>query len=166
MVLKQKRDNSDILIVDASKGYEKVGKNNKLRASDIKKIVDTVINREDVEKYSKVVSRQIIRDNEYNLNIPRYIDSSPEDESFDIYATMFGGIPKYEIDKFQQYWETFPTLKASLFDNISCEYTNFKSKDINKTITQHNDIKKFIDKFNSLFKDFKDWRIRLINEYP
>ena len=157
MVLKQKRDSNDILIVDASKGYEKVGKNNKLRASDIKKIVDTVINREDVEKYSKVVSRQIIRDNEYNLNIPRYIDSSPEDESFDIYATMFGGIPKYEIDKLQKYWEAFPTLKTALFDDVTSKYTDFKCEDIKQTITEHSDVKTFIDKFDTSFKDFNDF---------
>jgi len=130
LVLKQQRDNSDILIVDASKGFEKVGKNNKLRASDIKKIADTVINRETIPKYSKVVSRESIRENEYNLNIPRYVDSSPEEESFDIYATMFGGIPKYEIDKLKEYWEAFPTLKTALFDDILGEYTDIKCENI------------------------------------
>jgi len=157
MVLKQKRDSNDILIVDASKGYEKVGKNNKLRASDIKKIADTVIKRETLPKYSKVVSRQAIRDNEYNLNIPRYIDSSPEDESFDIYATMFGGIPKYEIDKLQKYWEAFPTLKTALFDDVTSKYTDFKCEDIKQTITEHSDVKTFIDKFDTSFKDFNDF---------
>ena len=67
MGLKQKRDNTDVLIVDASKGFEKVGKNNQLRASDIKRITDTVIGRSDVEKYSRKVSRYEIRENEYNL---------------------------------------------------------------------------------------------------
>ena len=78
MILKQNRENDDILIVDASKGFEKVGKNNKLRASDIRKIIDTVVNREAIEKYSTVVSKDEIRKNEYNLNIPRYVDSSEE----------------------------------------------------------------------------------------
>ncbi|MDQ7069064.1 MAG: N-6 DNA methylase [Sulfurimonas sp.] len=145
LVLKQQRDNTDILIVDASKGFEKVGKNNKLKASDIKKIADTVIKRETLAKYSKVVSRETIRENGYNLNIPRYVDSSPEDESFDIYATMFGGIPKYEIDKLKVYWQAFPTLKTALFDDISSEYTDIKSDNIKQTITQHSDVKTFID---------------------
>ena len=74
MVLKQKRANTDVLIVDASKGFVKEGKNNKLRASDIKRIVDVVTRRESVEKYSKVVSRDEIRANDYNLNIPRYVE--------------------------------------------------------------------------------------------
>lgn len=76
MVLKQKRDNNDVLIIDASKGFVKEGKNNKLRASDIKRIVDTVAARVSIQKFSKVVSRDEIRQNDYNLNIPRYVDSS------------------------------------------------------------------------------------------
>ena len=83
MVLKQKRINNDILIIDASKGFMKDGKNNKLRASDIKRIVDVVTARESVYKFSRVVSRDEIRKNDYNLNIPRYVDSSEEAESWD-----------------------------------------------------------------------------------
>lgn len=98
LVLKQKRANTDVLIVDASKGFIKIGKNNKLRASDIKRITDTVINRETNPKYSKVVERDTIRANEYNLNIPRYVDSSANSESWDIYASMFGGIPQKELN--------------------------------------------------------------------
>lgn len=76
MVLRQKRENTDVLIIDASKGFIKEGKNNKLRASDIKRIADTFIKRESVAKFSRVVSREEIRSNDYNLNIPRYVDSS------------------------------------------------------------------------------------------
>lgn len=115
MVLKQKRENTDVLIVDASKGYVKEGKNNKLQASDIKKIVDAVNCRESVDKYSKVVSRDEIRANGYNLNIPRYVDSSEPGESWDIYASMFGGLPISEIDEFKEYWEVFPNLRSALF---------------------------------------------------
>ena len=85
-----------MLIIDASKGFVKAGKNNKLRASDIKKIADTITKRESVPKFSKVVNREEIRRNEYNLNIPRYVDSSESAETWDIYASMFGGIPKSE----------------------------------------------------------------------
>ena len=108
MVLKQKRENTDVLIVDASKGFIKEGKNNKLRASDIKRIADTVTQRVSLPKFSKVVSREEIRNNEYNLNIPRYVDSSESAESWDIYASMFGGIPKSEIDELSAIWEAFP----------------------------------------------------------
>lgn len=157
IVLKQKRDNTDVLIVDASKGFEKVGKNNKLRASDIKKIADTVINRETIDKYSKVVSQQTIRDNEYNLNIPRYVDSSEADESYDIYATMFGGIPQSEISLLNEYWSAFPTLKRDLFDDIETEYTHLKTDNVKQTIMKNEDIKSFIDNFNASFESFNSY---------
>ena len=77
MVLKQKRTNTDVLIIDASKGYTKEGKNNKLRASDIKRIVDAVVAREDIPKFCKKVSRDTIRANEYNLK--EYVGGQPDD---------------------------------------------------------------------------------------
>lgn len=157
MVLKQKRDNSDVLIIDASKGFIKEGKNNKLRASDIKKIVDVISKRENVDKFSRVVSRNEIRGNDYNLNIPRYVDSSEETESWDIFASMFGGIPKSEIDKLDKYWDAFPELKTELFENTSSENCKLVTEDIKKSIKEHQDIKKFEDKFYKAFSDFGDY---------
>ena len=157
MVLKQKRDNSDVLIIDASKGFIKEGKNNKLRASDIKKIVDVISKRENVDKFSRVVRRNEIRENDYNLNIPRYVDSSEETESWDIFASMFGGIPKSEIDKLDKYWDAFPELKTALFENTSSENCKLVTEDIKKSIKEHQDIKKFEDKFYKAFSDFGDY---------
>ena len=108
LVLKQKRKNSDVLIVDAAKGFAKEGKNNKLRAGDIKKICDTVIGRQNLPRYSRVVAKAEIRDNDYNLNIPRYVDSSEPTESRDLYASMFGGIPQSELTALDDYWQAFP----------------------------------------------------------
>lgn len=165
IILKQQRTNTDILIVDASKGFEKVGKNNKLRACDIKKITDTVINRTSIDKYSRAVSVEEVRENDYNLNIPRYVDSSVADECFDIYATMFGGIPKSEIDLLDIYWQSFPSLKAELFDNIKNEYTHLKTDNIKQTILNNADIKKFISNFNSSFEDFNSFlKSRLLEQ--
>lgn len=164
IVLKQKRKNTDVLIIDASKGFEKVGKNNRLRASDIKKIADTVIARETLPKYSKVITRQEIRNNDYNLNIPRYVDSSPADESWDIYATMFGGIPQSEIHLLDPYWQSFTTLKSALFDDVEREYTHLKTDDVKQTITEHNDIKAFIGNFDVSFGDFNDFLKRELLE--
>lgn len=154
MVLKQKRDNTDILIVDASKGFIKVGKNNKLQASDIKRIADTVIARQTTPRYSKVVGRQEIRDNDYNLNIPRYVDSSEGAESWDIYASMFGGIPQKEIDDLEMYWEAFPGLRSALFSKKSGAYVTLKAKDIKNTIREHADVVSFVNEFTTAFKDF------------
>ena len=157
IVLRQQRDNTDVLIVDASKGFEKVGKNNKLRALDIKKITDTVIAKKSLDKYSKLVTLEEIRENNYNLNIPRYVDSSEADESFDIYATMFGGIPSSEIAGLSGYWEAFPTLKTALFDDASSAYTHLKTTDVKETITEHKEIKAFRDDFDASFSDFNDF---------
>ena len=166
MVLKKHRATNDVLIVDASKGFEKVGKNNRLRSSDIKKIVDTVINRVSIEKYSRLVSKDEIRKNDYNLNIPRYVDSSDDAESYDIYATMFGGIPNYEIDEYKKYWNVFPSLKEQLFKPINPEYSDVKVSDIKESILENKDIKKFISSFNHEFEDFEHFlESELIENY-
>ena len=141
MVLRQKRENTDVLIIDASKGFKKEGKNNQLRACDIRKIVNTIKSRKDVEKYSKVVSLEDIRANDYNLNIPRYVDSSEAAESYDIYASMFGGIPETELGKFDKYWEVFPSLKGELFAGE--EYLSLKSENIRETIKNNKDVFQF-----------------------
>lgn len=157
MVLKQKRDNTDILIVDASKGYEKVGKNNKLRASDIKKITDVVTKRIDVNKFSRVVSRDEVRENDYNLNIPRYVDSSEKPESWDIYASMFGGIPAKEVDELSDYWEAFPALKDELFTKVNDSYYELKIDDIKNTVQNSEDVKKFISRYIEAFNGFDEY---------
>lgn len=157
MVLKKKRDTNNILIIDASKGFIKEGKNNKLRECDIKKIVDTVIKRETIEKFSRVVSKDEIRNNDYNLNIPRYVDSSEKVETFDIYATMFGGIPNYEINTLTKYWETFPTLKKSLFVEINKNYSSLKAENVKDIINSNQDIIDFENNFKFQFNDFRKY---------
>ena len=157
MVLKQKRSNTDVLIVDASKGFIKVGKNNKLRASDIKRIVDVVTKRESVQKFSKVVSRDEIRKNDYNLNIPRYVDSSEAAESWDIYASMFGGLPLSEIDELKEYWIAFPELRNALFENTSSAYCNLRVENIKKAIKEHSDVCAFENKYRDVFSGFDEY---------
>lgn len=151
LVLKQRRENEDVLIVDASKGFVKEGKNNRLRACDIKRIADAVVNRSNINKYSRKVSRQTIRDNGYNLNIPRYVDSSAEAESWDIYASMFGGIPNTEIDALANYWAAFPTLRAQLFAGNDTPYSALSAEDVKQTIADNTDVKNFIQRFNTAF---------------
>ncbi len=156
MVIKKVRTNNDILIIDASKGFEKEGKNNKLRASDIKRIADTVKYRRDTEKYSRKVSLDEIRDNDYNLNIPRYVDSSESPETYDIYASMFGGIPKNEIDELDKYWQVFPNLKADLFEETSPGHFELKTKDYKELIKNHADIKNYIENYQASFAGLQE----------
>jgi type I restriction enzyme M protein len=154
IVLKQVRQNTDILIIDASKGFIKDGKNNKLRASDIKRIVDTVRDRQTTPKFAKVVARDIVRENGYNLNIPRYVDSAENAESWDIYAAMFGGIPVNEIDELTDYWNAFPNLRETLFAATSEVNTKLKVEVIHKAINEHGSVKAFVAKFDKSFNDF------------
>ena len=157
MVLKQHRDNDDVLIIDASKGFVKEGKNNKLRECDIKRIADTVRDRKTIPGYSRTVSRDEIRRNGYNLNIPRYVDSSEPVEKFDIYATMFGGIPHSEIDELQKYWDTFPSLREELFvADADKPYSQLKAEDTQSVIEQNADVKAFQQRFAQAFEGFAD----------
>ena len=156
MVLRQKRENDDILIIDASKGFVKEGKNNKLRESDIKKIVDTFKNRLSIDKYSKVVSRDEIRQNEYNLNIPRYVDSSEKAEGWDIYALMFGGIPENELRNYNEYWNAFPTLRDDLYSKTGSSYYGLNTDDVKATIKNNKDVRAFIEEYKNAFNGFNE----------
>lgn len=156
LVLRQKRDNTDVLVVDASKHFLKVGKNNKLQASDIKRIADAVVNRESNPKFSQLVSKETLRENDYNLNIPRYVDSAAAAESWDLHATMLGGIPVSEINQFDHYWQAFPALRKALFTNNSSHYAELAiaADEVKHTITQHSEVKNFAKSYANAFSGF------------
>lgn len=156
IILKKEKinDNTDILFIDASKEFIKVGKKNELSASNIRKIVDTVVERKDVPKYSRVVSLEEVKENGYNLNIPRYVDSAEPLETWDIYATMYGGIPKSELEQFAHIWEVFPNLYNVLFEEINSNYVELKNKAGINNLMQNAEIVAYDEKFKGLFSDF------------
>lgn len=154
LVLKQKRENTDVLIIDASKGFIKVGTNNMLQASDIKRVADIVAERKDSPKFSRVVTRSEIRKNEYNLNIPRYVDSSEAPESWDIYASMFGGIPKKEIEELSDSWQTFPELKMDLFTKDLGEHVDMVEGNLKEIIKNHPNVVSFKERYVKAFEGF------------
>ena len=106
-----------IFMIDASRGFEKDGNKNRLRSQDIRKIVDVFNNQIEVPRYSRMVPvAEIASDaNDYNLNIPRYIDSSEPEDLHDLDAHLNGGIPVRDVDALQPYWSVFPTLREALF---------------------------------------------------
>ncbi len=158
MVLRREREDSDVLFIDASKGFAKAGKSNKLMASDIKRIVDTVAARpQEIKKYARRVTKAEIRKNGYNLNIPRYIDSSEEAETWDIYATMFGGIPNREIDRLDKYWTAFPRLREDLFSCDGTPYSTLAAEKIKEAIDGSADVNAFIDAYQAAFADFDSY---------
>lgn len=164
MVLRQNRENNDVLIIDASKHFSKVGKQNKLLASDIKRIIDVIIERKNVEKFSRVVSKEEIRNNDYNLNIPRYVDSSEDAEYYDIFATVSGGIPVPEVEKFESYWKAFPTLKNELFNKANDFYYELKAEQIKNLVLANKDVKNFEEDYKKSFETLKTFlKSELIN---
>jgi len=106
-----------IFMIDASRGFEKDGNKNRLRSQDIRKIVDAFNNQIEVPRYSRMVPVSEIASpaNDYNLNIPRYIDSSEPEDLHDLDAHLNGGIPVRDVDALQPYWSVFPTLRDALF---------------------------------------------------
>ena len=157
LVLRQKRESSDVLIVDASKGFAKEGKSNKLRASDIKKITDAVIGRLTVPRFSRLVPKTDVQKNEYNLNIPRYVDSSEPAESWDLYASMFGGIPVSELDTLADFWKAFPRLRAALFTDNGTPYVAPKVEDLALATREHFGVKQYGKTFTAAFAEFTPW---------
>ena len=157
MVLKQHRQNDDILIIDASKGFVKDGKQNKLRASDIKRIADAWRDRAEIPGFSRKVSREEVRQNDYNLNIPRYVDASEAPEQYDIYATMFGGIPNSEIAKFQKYWDVLPNYFKRIFKPVTGKpYSMLTDMDLEGESMLSSDVQNFRVQFYDAFEGFPD----------
>ncbi len=155
MVLRQKREHTDTLFIDASRLSIKVGKQNKLTASDIKRIADTYIERNPQDPtFARLVSREEIRRNEYNLNIPRYIDSADKPEQWDAHSIMFGGLPKSEIDELASYWNAFPSLKGQLFRQSDTPYTSLNTEDITSVIYNNPDVQNWEHNYSTSFETF------------
>src|SRR5690625_475011 len=108
-----------IFMIDASKGFIKDGNKNRLRSRDIHKIVDVFTQQRELPGYSRNVPLAEIASeaNDYNLNIPRYIDSSEPEDQHDLYAHLNGGIPRRDVDALDHYWQVLPGLREALFES-------------------------------------------------
>lgn len=146
-----------IFMIDASKGFMKDGNKNRLRERDIHRVVDVFNNQLEIPKYSRIIPFTEIERNEFNLNIPRYIDNQEEEDIQDIFAHLNGGIPKMDIDKLQNYWKICPNLKNDLFVDKSEKYYSLKVEagEIKETICNH---KEFINFTKKMQKTFEQWK--------
>lgn len=154
-----------IFMIDASKGFMKDGNKNRLRSMDIHKIVEVFNNQIEIEKYSKMVPFAKIEENDYNLNIPRYIDSQEAEDIQDIEAHLLGDIPNADIDALQDYWEVYPTLRGALFGASARErYSSLKvNKDaVKQTIFEHPEFTAFTAEMNTLFSRWKEKSTRVL----
>lgn len=153
-----------IFMVDASRGYVKDGNKNRLREQDIYKIVTTFNNQITTDpKYARFVPNDEIEvQNDYNLNLTRYIDSSDEEDVQDIYAHLHGGIPAADINSLSKYWKVFPSLKVQLLTSIDAKYyrLNVSHEKIRQAIYNNDEFSKYGDKVEAAFIEWKQ------KEYP
>lgn len=148
-----------IFMMDASSGYMKDGPKNRLREQDIHQIVDVFTKQIDMPKLARMVSLEEIEKNDFNLNLPRYIDSSVAEDLQDIAGHLQGGIPVADIDSpaLKPYWDVCPTLRQSLFSTLRPGYLSLAvdKAAIKSTIHAHNEFSAFVQRMNTLFADWQ-----------
>ena len=146
-----------VFMIDASKGYIKDGNKNRLREQDIHRIVDVFNNQHEIDKYARMVDYKEIEQNEYNLNIPRYIDGQNEEDIQDIEAHLLGDIPNRDVNALQPFWEVYPNLKEHLF--LPAKREGYQTlvvpqENIKETIFNHAE---FVAYRETLDKVFTQW---------
>jgi type I restriction enzyme M protein len=159
----------DLFMIDAGKEFMRDGNKNRLREQDIHKIVDVFNRQLELPKYSRTVSLAEIRDpkNDYNLNIPRYIDSQEVEDIQDIEAHLLGDIPNEDINALERYWKVYPSLKKDLFSTSKRKnYSKLKivKEEINNIIFSHHEFVNFIRALDKLFNDWKNRNTKLLKE--
>jgi len=154
------KDRSGIFMIDASRGCVKDGNKNRLRAQDIHKIVDVFNRQLEVPRYSRMVPVAEIASaaNDYDLNLPRYIDSGEPVDVHDLDAHLNGGIPNRDLDALGEYWEVFPSLKAQLFakhERPGYSRALVQPQQLLSTIADHSDVRTYSA---SAVAIFQSWR--------
>jgi type I restriction enzyme M protein len=158
-----------MFMIDASKGFIKDGNKNRLREQDIHLVVDVFNNQRDVEKYARFVPFDEVEKNEYNLNIPRYIDTQEEEDIQDLNAHLNGGIPNRDVEGLTGYWKVYPSLKNELFEPLRDGYSKLKvdTTAIKETIYSHTEFTSYGRKLDAVFAAWKgkvDTTLRGINK--
>ena len=150
-----------IFMIDASRGFLKDGNKNRLRAQDIHKIVSVFNEQTELPRYSRMVPISEIADaaNDYNLNIPRYIDASEPEDLHDLGAHLNGGIPDRDIDALNDYWQVFPTLRNALFKaNGRPGYSDplIETQHVKTTILTHPEFKTYQQRVDAVFQTWRE----------
>ena len=147
-----------IFMVEASRGFEKDGPKNRLRAQDIHKIVDVFNKQLEVPKYARLVPVEEIEKNDFNLNLPRYIDSQQAEDLQDIEGHLKGGIPAADVEALQRYWDICPNLKKALFKSNRPGYVDLavEKNAIKSAIYEHPEFAAFIQGMNAHFARWRE----------
>ena len=157
-ILSKERIESDILFVDASQSFVKVKKQNVLRQMDIQKIFDAVQGRKSIPDFSRLVTKEEIKKNDYNLNIPRYVSARKEESPYDLFSVMTGQISKSEVAQFKEFWERFPGLREKLFIENDTYY-DVTGDDLRKIIVNYPAVVDFTKEFKGVSAEFKSYLI-------
>jgi len=157
-----------IFMIDASKGFIKDGNKNRLRAQDIHKIVDTFTRRAEIPHYSRMVALTEISDakNDFNLNLPRYIDSTEPEDLQDIDGHLRGGIPNRDIDALENFWQVFPAVRATLFQKADRPgYTQLRVPigEVKAAIFGHAEFTAYNESATKLFAKWKAANVPRLN---
>lgn len=153
-----------IFMIDAGKGFAKDGNKNRLREQDIRKITDTFNQELEIAGFSRMVSVTEIAENDYNLNIPRYIDNQEKEDIQDIAAHLQGGIPIADIDDLSAYWQVYPNLKKALFEPLRTGYMQplLKKDKLKDTIFAHGEFVAFSSEMETVFDKWKTESVALL----
>ena len=158
-----------IFMIDASRGFAKDGNKNRLRAQDIHRIVDVFNRRTEVPRYARMVTVDEIASpaNDYNLNLPRYIDSGEPEDLHDLEAHLKGGIPDCDIDALDLYWKVFPSLRRTLFTGngrVGYSEARVETQHVKATIVAHDDFGLYRRRVSDFFDGWVDTHEPLLRE--
>ena len=159
-----------LFMIDASKGYMKDGPKNRLREQDIHKIVDAFSKLAEMPRYARMVSLDEIADpkNDYNLNLPRYIDSTEPEDKLDIDGLLCGGIPEQDLDALNDYWQVIPCVRSTLFESAGREgYAQIKLPiaEVKPAIFDHPEFTAFNEASTAIFANWKQEHIPLLKGF-
>lgn len=147
-----------VFMVDASRGFMKDGNKNRLRSQDMHRIVDTFVSKAEVSRYSRLVPFDEIERNDFNLNIPRYVDSSEPEDIHDLGAHLSGGIPERDVAALSEYWQVLPGLQAALFagdERPGYRRAAVKAEKVRDVVLNHPEFGEFSKEAGAIFDGWR-----------
>ena len=165
MILSKNRAASDVLFIDASQSFQKDKTQNVLQASDVQRIYDAVIARRDIPHFARLVTKEQIVAEGYNLNIPRYISATREEAPYDLYALMTGEIAGDELESLHDFWRQFPQLRSKLF-TADGSYSRFRTEDIAGVVHADEDVAALQSDFKAQCQGFHTYLTHTLIDSP
>ena len=165
IILSKNRAASDVLFIDASQSFRKDKTQNVLQESDVQRIYDAVIARRDIPHFARLVSKEQIVAEDYNLNIPRYISATREEAPYDLYALMTGEIAGDELESLHDFWRQFPQLRSKLF-TADGSYSRFRTEDIAGVVHADEDVAALQSDFQTQCQGFHTYLTHTLIDSP